>query len=68
MPCQVTAPRKPWQDELSECGIEPDAVSVASEAHDMTNGKDELASDAPVKEAPEKDGLDAQPPADTDNR
>ena len=56
------------QDELSECDIDPEAVSVDSEAHDMENGRDGLDGNAPEKDAPEKDDRDAQPPVDTDNR
>lgn len=52
-----------WKDELSECDIDPEAVSVDSEAHDMENGRDGLDGNAP-----EKDDRDAQPPVDTDNR
>lgn len=54
--------------ELSECDIDPEAVSVDSEAHDMENGRDGLDGNAPEKDAPEKDDRDAQPPVDTDNR
>ena len=54
--------------ELSECDIDPEAVSVDSEAHDMENGRDGLDDNAPEKDAPEKDDRDAQPPVDTDNR
>lgn len=57
-----------WKDELSECDIDPDAVSIDSEAHDMENGRDGLDGNAPEKDAPEKDDRDAQPPVDTDNR
>ena len=62
-----------WKTELSECDIDPEAVSVDSEAHDMENGRDGLdgnapEKDAPEKDAPEKDDRDAQPPVDTDNR
>lgn len=62
-----------WKAELSECDIDPEAVSVDSEAHDMENGRDGLdgnapEKDAPEKDAPEKDDRDAQPPVDTDNR
>lgn len=57
-----------WKDELSECDIDPDAVSIDSEAHDMENGRDGLDDSAPEKDAPEKDDRDAQPPVDTDNR
>lgn len=57
-----------WKDELSECDIDPDAVSIDSEAHDMENGRDGLDGNAPEKDAPEKDGRDTQPPVDTDNR
>lgn len=57
-----------WKAELSECDIDPKAVSVDSEAHDMENGRDELDGNAPEKDAPEKDDRDAQPPVDTDNR
>lgn len=53
---------------LSECDIDPEAVSVDSEAHDMENGRDGLDGNAPEKDAPEKDDRDAQPPVDTDNR
>ena len=31
-----------WKAELSECDIDPEAVSVDSEAHDMENGRDGL--------------------------
>lgn len=48
--------------------IDPEAVSVDSEAHDMENGRDGLGGNAPEKDAPEKDDRDAQPPVDTDNR
>lgn len=48
--------------------IDPEAVSVDSEAHDMENGRDGLDGNAPEKDAPEKDDRDAQPPVDTDNR
>lgn len=57
-----------WKAELSECDIDPEAVSVGSEAHDMENGRDGLDGNAPEKDAPEKDDRDAQPPVDTDNR
>lgn len=57
-----------WKAELSECDIDPQAVSVDSEAHDMENGRDGLDGNAPEKDAPEKDDRDAQPPVDTDNR
>lgn len=57
-----------WKAELSECDIDPEAVSVDSEAHDMENGRDGLDGNAPEKDAPEKDDRDAQPPVDTDNR
>lgn len=57
-----------WKAELSECDIDPEAVSVDSEAHDMENGRDGLDGNAPEKDAPEKDNRDAQPPVDTDNR
>ena len=57
-----------WKAELSECDIDPEAVSVDSEAHDMENGRDGLDDNAPEKDAPEKDDRDAQPPVDTDNR
>lgn len=57
-----------WKAELSECDIDPEAVSVGSEAHDMENGRDGLDGNAPEKDTPEKDGRDAQPPVDTDNR
>lgn len=57
-----------WKAELSECNIDPEAVSVDSEAHDMENGRDGLDGNAPEKDAPEKDDRDAQPPVDTDNR
>ena len=55
-------------EELAECDIDPEAVSVDSEAHDMENGRDGLDGNAPEKDAPEKDDRDAQPPVDTDNR
>lgn len=54
--------------ELAECDIDPEAVSVDSEAHDMENGRDGLDGNAPEKDTPEKDDRDAQPPVDTDNR
>lgn len=57
-----------WKAELSECDIDPEAVSVDSEAHDMENGRDGLDGNAPEKDTPEKDDRDAQPPVDTDNR
>lgn len=57
-----------WKIELAECDIDPEAVSVDSEAHDMENGRDGLDGNAPEKDAPEKDDRDAQPPVDTDNR
>lgn len=57
-----------WKAELSECDIDPEAVSVDSEAHDMENGRDGLDGNAPEKDAPEKDSRDVQPPVDTDNR
>lgn len=57
-----------WKTELSECDIDPEAVSVDREAHDMENGRDGLDGNAPEKDAPEKDDRDAQPPVDTDNR
>lgn len=57
-----------WKTELSECDIDPEAVSVDSEAHDMENGRDGLDGNALEKDAPEKDDKDAQPPVDTDNR
>lgn len=57
-----------WKAELSECDIDPEAVSVDSETHDMENGRDGLDGNAPEKDAPEKDDRDAQPPVDTDNR
>lgn len=57
-----------WKKELAECDIDPEAVSVDSEAHDMENGRDGLDANAPEKDAPEKDDRDAQPPVDTDNR
>lgn len=57
-----------WKAELSECDIDPESVSVDSEAHDMENGRDGLDGNAPEKDAPEKDDRDAQPPVDTDNR
>lgn len=57
-----------WKAELSECNIDPEAVSVGSEAHDMENGRDGLDGNAPEKDTPEKDDRDAQPPVDTDNR
>ena len=57
-----------WKKELAECDIDPEAVSVDSEAHDMENGRDRLDGNAPEKDAPEKDDRDAQPPVDTDNR
>ena len=57
-----------WKEELAECDIDPEAVSVDSEAHDMENGRDGLDGNAPEKDTPEKDDRDAQPPVDTDNR
>ena len=60
--------RNDWKKELAECDIDPEAVSVDSEAHDMENGRDGLDGNAPEKDAPEKDDRDAQPPVDTDNR
>lgn len=57
-----------WKKELAECDIDPEAVSVDSEAHDMENGRDGLDGNAPEKDTPEKDDRDAQPPVDTDNR
>ena len=57
-----------WKEELAECDIDPEAVSVDSEAHDMENGRDGLDGNAPEKDAPEKDDRDAQPPVYTDNR
>lgn len=57
-----------WKAELSECDIDPEAVSVDSEAHDMENGRDGLDGNAPEKDTPEKDDRDVQPPVDTDNR
>lgn len=59
---------KQWKAELSECDIDPEAVSVGSEAHDMENGRDGLDGNAPEKDTPEKDDRDAQPSVDTDNR
>lgn len=41
-----------WKKELSECDIDPEAVSVDSEAHDMENGRDGLDGNAPEKDAP----------------
>lgn len=40
-----------WKAELSECDIDPEAVSVGSEAHDMENGRDGLDGNAPEKDA-----------------
>ena len=65
-----------WLEEAESDGllegckgdIDPEAVSVDSEAHDMENGRDGLDGNAPEKDAPEKDDRDAQPPVDTDNR
>lgn len=57
-----------WKAELSECDIDPEAVSVDSEAHDMENGRNGLDGNAPEKDSPEKDDRDTQPPVDTDNR
>ena len=37
-----------WKKELAECDIDPEAVSVDSEAHDMENGRDGLDGNAPV--------------------
>lgn len=48
-----------WKTELSECDIDPEAVSVDSEAHDMENGRDGLDGNAPEKDAPEKDNRKA---------
>lgn len=62
------AARYAYDQELAECDIDPEAVSVDSEAHDMENGRDGLDGNAPEKDAPEKDDRDAQPPVDTDNR
>lgn len=42
-----------WKKELAECDIDPEAVSVDSEAHDMENGRDGLDGNAPEKDAPE---------------
>ena len=39
-----------WKTELSECDIDPEAVSVDSEAHDMENGRDGLDGNAPEKD------------------
>lgn len=47
-----------WKAELSECDIDPEAVSVDSEAHDMENGRDGLDDNAPEKDA-DLDGLEA---------
>lgn len=57
-----------WKDELSECDIDPDAVSIESEAHDMANGKDELSGDTPAKDAPAKGGHEEPPSGTDDNR
>lgn len=57
-----------WKDELSECGIDPNAVSIASESHDMANGKDELSGIAPAKDAPAKEGHEEPPSGTDDNR
>lgn len=57
-----------WKDELSECDIDPDAVSIESEAHDMANGKDELSGDTPAKDAPAKEGHEEPPSGTDDNR
>lgn len=57
-----------WKKELAECDIDPEAVSVGSEAHDMENGRDGLDGNAPEKDTPENDDRDAQPSVDTDNR
>lgn len=57
-----------WKKELAECDIDPEAVSVGSEAYDMENDRDGLDGNALEKDAPEKDDRDAQPPVDTDNR
>lgn len=65
---EVGALVEQWKTELSECDIDPEAVSVDSEAHDMENGRDGLDGNAPEKDAPEKDDRDAQPPVDTDKR
>ena len=59
---------KGGKDFSTTCDIDPEAVSVDSEAHDMENGRDGLDGNAPEKDAPEKDNRDAQPPVDTDNR
>ena len=48
-----------WKTELSECDIDPEAVSVDSEAHDMENSRDGLDGNAPEKDAPEKDNRKA---------
>lgn len=64
----ATFEEKAVEAELSECDIDPEAVSVDSEAHDMENGRDGLDGNATEKDAPEKDDRDAQPPVDTDNR
>lgn len=61
-------PKLPKGFVTTECDIDPEAVSVDSEAHDMENGRDGLDGNAPEKDAPEKDDRDAQPPVDTDNR
>ena len=42
-----------WKAELSECDIDPEAVSVDSEAHDMENGRDGLMV-TPRKRMPRK--------------
>lgn len=57
-----------WKTELSECDIDPEAVSVDSEAHDMENGRDGLDGNAPEKDAPEKDDRDAQSPLSPSTR
>lgn len=41
-----------WKKELAECDIDPEAVSVDSEAHDMENGRDGLDGNAPEKDTP----------------
>lgn len=66
--CKGDIYKNDWKKELAECDIDPEAVSVDSEAHDMENGRDGLDGNAPEKNAPEKDDRDAQPPVDTDNR
>lgn len=57
-----------WKDELLECGIDPEAVSVDGEAHDMETGRDGLSGDNPVKDTQIKDGHEEPPSGTDDNR